>query len=217
MKRIIDLTLTLKHGMRGVAFETKYTRANKGWNAQTLHLYSHCGTHLDAPIHFEASHKTVTDIPLHRCISPAWVVNLAGIAPGALITVSDLGRISEKIQPGESLLIRTDWSERLGTPEYYAALPRVSRELAQWCVAHSITMLGVEPPAVADPKNIPEITEIHKILLAADIIIVEGLTNLKALTQEKVLFMAFPLKIEAGDGAPVRALAIENEGIDDLV
>ena len=50
--KVIDLTLRLEHGMRGVAFETKYTVTEHGWNARTLHLYSHCGTHMDAPRHF---------------------------------------------------------------------------------------------------------------------------------------------------------------------
>jgi len=40
-------------------------------------------------------------------------------------------------------------------------------------------------------------------------IIVEGGTNLDASTKEKVMFIALPLKVAGGDGAPVRALAIE--------
>jgi kynurenine formamidase len=38
---------------------------------------------------------------------------------------------------------------------------------------------------------------------------IEGLTNLDAIEKEVVTFMAFPLKIAGGDGAPARALAIE--------
>jgi arylformamidase len=44
------------------------------------------------------------------------------------------------------------------------------------------------------------------------VLIVEGLTNLEEITQEKVTFMAIPLKIAGGDGSPVRALAVEEEG-----
>ena len=45
----------------------------------------------------------------------------------------------------------------------------------------------------------------------AEIVIVEGLANLEALKQDLVLFCAAPLKIEAGDGSPCRAFAIEGD------
>ena len=70
--------------------------------------------------------------------------------------------------------------------------------------------LGVEPPSVADVNNLEELTSVHNVLLGAGIIIVEGLTNLDQIQNEKVTFMALPLKIARGDGAPVRALAIED-------
>lgn len=208
--RIIDLTQTLRHGMRGVEFETKFTTADKGWNARTLHLYSHCGTHADAPWHFGVSDTTIDDIPLERCIGPARIADVPNVAPKALLRVADLGPAAEALRPGEGLLIRTGWSRRAGRPEYYEALPRIGDELAEWCAEKQLPFLGVEPPAVADPFDIEEITRIHKILLAANILIVEGLTNLEAIQKDVVTFVALPLKIEKGDGAPVRALAIES-------
>ena len=44
MPRIIDLTLPLTPGQRGVAMEPKFTVAHDGWNAATWHLYSHAGS-----------------------------------------------------------------------------------------------------------------------------------------------------------------------------
>ena len=71
-------------------------------------------------------------------------------------------------------------------------------------------MLGVEPPSVADVNNLEEVTRIHRILLEGGVVIVEGLANLSALTKPKVTLIALPLKIAAGDGAPARAVAIED-------
>ena len=101
MARFVDLTLTVKPGTRGVAFEPKYNFAQHGWNAQTLSLYSHSGTHMDAPLHFEASEQTVDEIPLDRCLGPAWVAKLDGIAPRTSIKVEHLGDIEERLQPGD--------------------------------------------------------------------------------------------------------------------
>ena len=79
--RIIDLTLTLREGMRGVEFEVAKTLQSDGWNARTLHLYSHAGTHMDAQTHFGAGSGTIDDLPLEICMGPAWVVHVAGLAP----------------------------------------------------------------------------------------------------------------------------------------
>ena len=41
---IIDLSLTMRTGMRGIAWDTHTTLAEEGWNSRTLHLYSHATT-----------------------------------------------------------------------------------------------------------------------------------------------------------------------------
>jgi arylformamidase len=210
MPRLVDLTLTLRSGMRGVEFETKCTVEREGWNARTLHLYSHAGTHIDAPTHFAASDQTIDQIPLSDCMGSAWIVDLSTIAPKTLITVAHLGSIADKFAPGDSLLLRTGWSAHVNNPPYYRDnFPRISEELARWCVAKKVKMLGVEPPSVADVNNLAEVTLIHKILLGGPVVIVEGLTNLDALREPKVFFVATPLKIESGDGCPCRAFALE--------
>ena len=64
MPRIIDLTIPLENGLRGMSIEPARTLEKDGWNAMTLHLYSHCGTHMDAPIHFGVSDHTIDQVPL---------------------------------------------------------------------------------------------------------------------------------------------------------
>jgi kynurenine formamidase len=107
------------------------------------------------------------------------------------------------------LLFRTDWSKRVGTPEYRDELPRISIELAHWLVARGVALIGVEPPSVADVNNIAELTEVHQVLFRGGVVIVEGLANLDRLTASEVEFIALPLNIVDGDGCPVRAIAIE--------
>ena len=212
MPRVIDLTLTVAPGMRGVEFETLHTVQKDGWNSSTLHLYSHSGTHMDAQKHFAAGDGTIDRIPLGDCLGPAWVVDMTGLAARTLVTVAHLGVIAQKVKPGDALLLRTGWSAHVDRPQYYRdELPRIGKELAEWCVERRVRLLGVEPPSVADVNNLQEVTEIHLILLGGGVIIVEGLTNLGSLTQERVLFGAMPLKIEGGDGCPCRAFAIEGD------
>lgn len=208
-KNIIDLTLTLSNQMKGVEIESAKTLAKDGWNASTLHLYSHVGTHMDAPMHFEINNQTIDKIPVQRLVSEAWVVNLTHIAPSSLLTVEDMESIADKIQEGQSLILHTGWSKKLYTDAYRHKLPRISKELANWMGDKGIGLLGVEPPSVADVNNIDEVTEIHTILMKNDIIILEGLANLHKISEEKITLIALPLKVENGDGAPARVLAME--------
>lgn len=210
MATIIDLTLPLRATMRGVAFEPAKTLARDGWNARTLHLYSHAGTHMDAPTHFGAGPGTIDRVPLARCLLPAHVVSLPDLAPRALLTLEHLGALAATFPRGEGLLLRTGWSRHVDNPALYRdGLPRIGEELACWCVERGVGLLGVEPPSIADVNHLEEVTAIHRILLGSDILIVEGLANLDALKQSRVLFGALPLPIADGDGCPCRAFAIE--------
>ncbi len=209
--RIVDLTLPLTPGQRGVAMEEKNTVARDGWNAATWHLYSHAGTHMDSQVHFGAGPETIDTKSLEKCLGPATVVHLAPLAPRTLLTAAHLGAVAQNFTAGESLLLRTDWHKHAADPAIYRdGLPRIGEDLAEWCVAHRVKILGVEPPSVADVNNLPEVTRIHQILLGGGVTIVEGLAYLDQLTQPRVFFHALPLRLAGGDGCPVRAFAYDS-------
>ncbi len=211
MSKVVDLTLPFIEGMRGFSSEPARTLEKDGWNARTLHLYSHAGTHMDAPFHFGVTDLRIDQMPVSDFIVDAWVVSIPNIQGKELIYVKDLGSVADTFQPGDSLLLYTGWSKYAAEDRYRNDLPRISRELAEWCGEKKVKILGVEPPSVADVNDLSEVTEIHQILLGHNVIIVEGLTNLDKLTQPKVTFIALPLKIAQGDGAPCRAIAIEED------
>jgi kynurenine formamidase len=215
MPRFIDLTLPLAPGMRGVSVEPQFMIERDGWNAATWLLYSHAGTHMDAPIHFAAGPGTIDQQPLGRCVGAAWIVRLAPCAPRAWLTPKHLGDVARNFRPGENLLLHTGWSKHAADPALYRdQLPRIGDELAHWCVQHRVNMLGVEPPSVADVSDRTEVTRIHRILLGGGVTIVEGLAHLDQITRDRVLFGALPLKLAGGDGSPVRAFAIEGVAPD---
>ena len=210
MSRVVDLTLALVSGDKGIKIEPARRLETDGWNATTLSLYSHCGTHVDAFVHFGVGSQTIDTIAVENLIGPAWVADIRPVEPRVLIEPEHLGAIAEQFRPGESLLICTGWSDYYGQDKYRNGLPRVSAELAQWCADKKTKMLGVEPPSVADVNNVEELTTIHQILFKGGVIVVEGLSNLTSLSRPRVTFIALPLKIANGDGAPARAIAIED-------
>lgn len=207
--RMIDLTIAYDETVSGFRAEEARRLDRDGWNAQTLQLYSHAGTHMDAPVHF-GGEGTIDELAPSELMGPAWVADLSGIAPAALILPDHLGSISQKAKPGDSLLLRTGWSRHLPDRSMYRdRLPRISPELAEWCGTSGIKMLGVEPPSVADVNNLDEVTQIHTILFRNQVTIIEGLTDLELISRPKVWLIALPLKIKSGDGAPARVLVLE--------
>lgn len=210
-QRIVDLTLPVRNGLRGVAIEDQTTLAVEGYNTSTYHLYSHSGTHMDAPLHFLEGGNTIDRLDLGRCVGPALVVDVSHVEPNGLVTVKDLGDAAAAIGPGTRLLLRSDWDLHADLDEYRSHMPRISAALAEWLVAQGIHLLGLETPSVASlrPECRAELTEVHQILLRAGVVIVESLANLRALTQDVVYFIALPLRMEGRDGSPVRAVAME--------
>jgi arylformamidase len=207
--QIVDLTLAYAPIIKGFSTEVAKSLSVDGWNASTLHIYSHAGTHMDAPYHFEVTNERIDEIPVSRFISDAWVVPIAIHESQQMIQIEDFDSVATKIKESDSIILKTGWHQYIGQDKYRNELPRISEELAKWLVAKKINILAVESCSVADVNNLPEVTLIHQILLGGNIIIVEGLCNTENLTAEKVQLIALPLKIHQGDGAPARVIAIQ--------
>ncbi|MEM1085809.1 MAG: cyclase family protein [Verrucomicrobiota bacterium] len=205
---IYDLSRSIRDGDPGVAISPARVLKVDGWNASNLALYSHSGTHMDAPWHFGCGEATIDETPLGECMGPADIVRLPDTQPSELLTPAHLGPLADRFESGRSLLLHTGWSRHFGNEKIFRAqLPRIGEALAKWCVRRGVRMLGVEPPSVADVNKLEEVTLIHQILLGGGVTIVEGLVNLESIPGEQCHFAAFPLKIHAGDGSPCRALA----------
>jgi len=206
--KITDLSLTYQEGMRGVTFEVARTKSKDGWNARTLHLYSHAGTHMDAPFHFGVNDQTIEEFEVSRFVCDSWVIPIE-VCSRQKIKLEDLGKYVELIEPGDGVILQTGWSKYVNETKYREELPGIHESLALWFVKKKINLLAVEPPSIADVMDLEEVTKIHEILLGGDIIIVEGLTNVESLSREKVRLIALPLKVKDGDGAPARVIAME--------
>ncbi|MEM7514495.1 MAG: cyclase family protein [Bacteroidota bacterium] len=205
--KLIDLSLPVSSQLPGVSISPAKSMEKDGWNATTLQLYSHAGTHVDAPIHFAASDQSIEQMPLDAFYAECWVVDCQ-VKEKEELTLSHVEEIKDEVQEKDGLIFRTGWASRLGHESYRNSLPAISEELALWMVDKKIKLVGVEPPSIADVNDLAAVTRIHLILLGAGITIVEGLTNLELLPQPKVKILALPLKIVGGDGCPVRAVAL---------
>jgi len=210
MGKIIDLSMDIYHAAPTFAFDPKCavivhnTIDSIGYNMTQLSMSTHQGTHLDAPFHFLDDGKTVEQLDLTKCIGDALLVDLSRKRPKEAITVADFAAYKDRIGEGTRLIYRTDWNEQYPHKHYFSDFPYMTIELAEWLAERRIAMIGMDVPT----PNPTDYGPVHKILLRAEIVIVEGLANLKEVGQGSFFFMAAPLRIKGRDGSPVRALAM---------
>jgi arylformamidase len=212
MAKVIDLTLPLYHGAPTMPLDPKcaviahHTIASMKYNITQLILSTHQGTHLDAPYHFFDKGRTVDRLDLSKCVGEAEVLDFSHIGLKYPLRPSDFAAYQRRIKPGAHLLLRTNWWKKFPRPGYLSDGPMITPELARWFVRKKIHLLGIETPGV----HPVEWELVHKILLQAEIVIVEGLAYLNKIKKDRVFFAAAPLKIQGRDGSPVRAFAIED-------
>jgi arylformamidase len=184
---------------------TSLARISDGELANVTHLSlsAHTGTHIDAPWHFLANGARLESIPLEILIGRVYVIEIPQVA---IITANDL-RSAEVPTGARRVLLKTRngdfWEREENTfqTEFVAIAP----DAAAWLVERGIQLIGIDYLSVA-PFNDPQPT--HQILLRAGIVIVEGL-NLSQVTTGQYTLYCLPLKIDGIDGAPVRAILIE--------
>jgi arylformamidase len=207
--RIIDLTLELKDGSlsypgtaAGVELEQLRPPASGSVLTRFAHLDAHCGTHLDAPLHFVPEAADVATLPL---MFPEIVVIPAPEGP---IPVTILPPRSE--WSGRAVLFSTGWERFAGTKRFFAGFPYLETELAQQLIDGDVALVGLDSPSVDGTSgDYP----VHRMLLSAGIPIIEGLTNLTILRSalhsgERARLAAFPLRVRGLEGSVIRAVAI---------
>ena len=178
---------------------------DNGFLEKKITLYSHTGTHIDAPAHIIHGAKTLDQFSIEHFAGKAFLLNLPSINKQE-IDIADLESHQSLIGNSEFLLLNTGWSRFWGTKRYYSGYPVLSAEAALWLSNFELKGIGFDTISAdkADSRDFP----VHKIFLRRNWIIVENLTNLDAVPSNQFMFSCFPLKIEQADGSPVRAVAI---------
>lgn len=184
------------------------TIAKNGFAEKLLSLYSHTGTHIDAPGHILAGAATLDKLAVGHFYGPGWVLDISHVR-GRHIGIADLQKEETRIAAVDFVLFHSGWAKYWGDAGYFAAYPVLSAAAAHWLAGFDLKGVGVDMISV-DPMDSATLI-IHKTLFEKNMVIVENLTNLEALIGKEFMFSCLPLKIAGGDGSPVRAVAIIQE------
>lgn len=181
------------------------TLAGQGYAEKKICLYTHTGTHLDAPAHLLAGAATLDRLPAAAFVGPGCVVDVSGSSESG-IGVDVLEKNRDRLARAEFVLFHSGWAKRWGDPSYFHGYPVLSEEAARLVAALNLKGAGVDAISFdnVDSSALP----VHKIFLSNGMVLVENLCGLEDLADREFVFSCLPLPIAGGDGSPVRAVAI---------
>jgi len=184
----------------------------------------HGGTHLDAPIHFSATGKTIDQIPLSQLIAPAVVIDVSSKTKTNAdyrLTAADVKEWEAKngtIAAGTIVLLNTGWAPRYGDRKAYFGddtpgatdklhFPSFGEDSAKLLVnERHIGAIGLDTPSIDYGPSTNFI--VHQIAMGANVPGFENLMNLDQLPPRGATIIALPMKIAGGSGGPLRIVAL---------
>ncbi|MBP9989358.1 MAG: cyclase family protein [Ruminococcus sp.] len=159
-----------------------------GCNLSAVYACVHTATHADAPKHFLDDGQTIDEVDLHKYIGRCTVIEV----PPGVITGEYVDRYFPK--KCERLIIKGDSQSVFMESAAYEALD---------C---GICLIGTDADSVGYSGSQ---MKTHKAFLQNDVAILENL-DLSAVEPGDYYLIAFPVKMGAIDGAPVRAVLIDD-------
>ena len=188
-------------------FEHYSTLEKNGVNLTRLTLGSHTGTHLDAPKHFIANGIGIDRIPPRALIGEAYVADLSTKPIGSGITAGDLRPLEEKIRADDIVVCYTGCSDHWEDEKIRKNFTYLEGDAAKYLVSKRIRAVGTDFLSVEKFGAVEPIA--HKTLLGNGVFIIESLNSeLRQLVNQRVLLICMPIKLEGGDGAPARVVAV---------
>ena len=215
--RIIDLTHTMLPGEEQYTVEIKQRGQVRttptGDIMHDLSMWSHSGTHVEVSLHFYSGGKDTADFAPDTFVGSAIRLDFRHKDVNEPITLQEFQAAGD-IRPGDIVIM---WQGREGqyrTPHSHDR-PYVTAEAAEWlALDRKIKLLGTDSSGfeVRGVKNHPN----HHLFFKAgvDIPVVECLCNLGQIPNDRFFFVGMPLPMKGLDASPIRAIALEMEGMN---
>ena len=178
-------------------------------NVASIAMSTHCGAHVDAPLHYDPAGASIDALDLDDFIGPARVIDARG--PGPLCRFEEIAVRSGSARRRGCFcrLMEGRRSDFIWPSGFRALAPETVERLAR----RGTRLIGVDVPSV-DPETSKELPS-HMACRRHDIRIVENLVLADVAPGDYEL-IALPLRLKGLDAAPVRAVLrpIEADEID---
>jgi len=166
-------------------------------NVAGFSMSTHCGAHVDAPLHYDPAGASIDMLDLGDFIGPARVIDARGRGP-----LCGYEQIASALDgaPPRLLFKLMDRTDVLAWPSGFRALaPQAVERLA----LRGTRLIGVDVPSI-DPETSKSLPS-HMVCRQYDLRIVENLALADVMPGDYEL-IALPLKLRGLDAAPVRAV-----------
>jgi arylformamidase len=209
--RIVDLTHVLHPGKEQYCLDVtrKVERHGpEGDIMSAMYLWSHVGTHVEAPLHFLSAGGDTASIPIDNLMGPAIVLDFRHKQVNEAIMLTEIQGAGD-IQVGDRVLVMTGRSTQFRTPQSHDR-PYLAEDAVRWLVEdRKMKCLGTDSSGfeVRGVKNFPD----HRLIAGAGIPVIECMNNLTELRSKRVYLIALAVPVVNLDAVPVRAIAIEPE------
>ncbi|MBI4673740.1 MAG: cyclase family protein [Chloroflexi bacterium] len=178
-----------------------------------MKFHTSMGTYLDAPYHRFREKRAIGDLRLEEVILDGIVIDARDCAAREAWGVRNTRGVGNARRSvpldvrGKAVLFNFGWDKFWETPQY-DAYPFLAREVIDALIERGAKLVGVDTLNIDDTRD-PE-RPAHTRLLQNDILIVENLCNLDALSLhgKPFQFFAVPLKARGAAAMPVRAFAL---------
>lgn len=202
---LIDVTRPLSNGMLVYPGDLvpSFRQSDHGkYLISDLHVSSHTGTHIDAPVHYLKSGDTIDTIPLDHLIGRCRVLDLSGTEK-SLITAADL---KNRITGVRRVLLKTQYS---GIDTFTEQYPSLAPDAAGYLSECGIRCIGIDSPSI---ESYLGDGSVHRRLLGTGCLIIE-LLDLSEVTEGDYQMIALPLRLAGLDGSPARVILMRPEDV----
>jgi arylformamidase len=168
-------------------------------------MWSHVGTHLEAPFHYFRDRDDVSRVSLDRVVGECALLHFTDRGPGEAITAADLEERGGDVREGDIVFVRTDHGH-YRTPRSHDR-PYFTRDAIDWLVERGITCLGVDCSGIEE-RGVPGQPN-HVRLFESGIPLIEHLAGLDRLASDRFFVVAVPWRVEGLEASPVSVIAFE--------
>ncbi|MBE7438302.1 MAG: cyclase family protein [Spirochaetales bacterium] len=196
----VALSSELVHwpGEAGFALDSRKKKAEVV--VSELHCGAHTGTHIDAPYHFLAAGQRVHELSLVPFLGRVRVLPIEGLH----VTRSELsGHSFAGVQ--RVLFVTRNSRQKWWNCEFDPEFAGLELDAAEFLTEKGCLLVGIDYLSI-EPRHSDG--SVHRLLLGSGVAILEGL-NLRDVPQGDYFLSALPLKVQDGDGTPVRAVLLE--------
>lgn len=218
--KIIDLThpvnesMPMYPGTDAPRLHVAYGYKEFGFVETLISMYSHTGTHIDAPAHIYANGCPLDKYPVDQFIGKALVIDCRDLQKGEKISMRLLEEKESCLNETEFILFLTGHSALWSDPGYFENFPVMSDEVVKWVNWRKLKGIGIDAPSfdpvtVENPEQAAGDLHHHRAILRTNhTLLLENLCNLEETGNELFILCALPLKTTNADGAPARIIAI---------